>query len=155
MQFLCVNHRETYRDKSDDQLSQHWVEWMYTAGVYYEAGEWRRALPFAGSAFDLARMRLQRRVPQHQEVLAQVAVAGIYVANVFDHLCQDAEARHIRWLASECLSVVQPHLSMSVKAECSTCRRYLHDLERQACFVHHYLNIPFEAVSQAVARVLH
>lgn len=155
MQFLCPTHREIYRDLSDERLSQHWVEWMYTAGVYYETGEWRKALPFAGSAFDLARMRLQRRVPRHQEVLAQVAVAGIYVANVFEHLRLEDEARHVRWLASECLSLVQPHLDMPVKAECSTCRRYLHDLERQACFVHHYLNIPFEPARVASATVLH
>lgn len=155
MHFLCPTHRETYRDRPDEQLSQYWVESMYTAGVYYETGEWRKALPYAGSAFDLARMRLQRRVPRHQEVLAQVTVAGIYVANLFDHLCLEEDARHIRWLASECLSLVQPHLSMPVKAECSTCRRYLHDLERQACFVHHYLNIPFEVITPPAAVLVH
>lgn len=155
MQFLCSSHRELYRDQSDEQLSQHWLKWMCTAGVYYETGEWRKALPFAGSAFDLARMRLQRRVPRHQEVLAQVAVAGIYAANVFEHLRLADEARHVRWLASESLSLVQPLLEMPVKAECSTCRRYLHDLERQASFVHHYLNIPFESATAAPAVVLH
>lgn len=144
MHFLCPSHRELYVGQSDEQLSSKWIEWMYAAGVCYDAGEWRKALPFAGSAFDLSRMRLQRSVPRHHEAIIQVALSAIYVGNVFEHLHLAEDARHIRWLASESLSVVQPQLDIAVKAECSTCRRYLHDVERQGCFLQHYLNIPFE-----------
>lgn len=155
MHFLCPTHREIYQGHSDEHLSQRWLEWMCTAGVYYSCLEWRKALPFAGSAFDLARMRLQRCVPKHHEVITQVALAGIYVANVFEHLHQAEEAQHVRWLASESLSLVHPHLDMVAKAECSTCRRYLHDMERQECFVQHYLNIPFEPAQIKHFRVVH
>lgn len=155
MHFLCPTHRELYVGQSDEQLSQKWVEWMYSAGVYYECTEWRKALPFAGSAFDLARMRLQRCVPRHHEALTQVALAAIYVANVFEHLQLAEEAQHVRWLASESLCLVQPQLDITAKAECSTCRRYLHDVERQGCFLQHYLNIPFERAGMRQAMVLH
>lgn len=155
MHFLCPTHRELYVGHSDDQLSQKWVEWMYSAGVYYECTEWRKALPFAGSAFDLARMRLQRCVPRHHEAITQVALSAIYVSNVFEHMQLADDAQHIRWLASESLSLVQPHLDMTAKAECSTCRRYLHDVERQGCFLQHYLNIPFERVARCRAVVIH
>lgn len=147
MRFLCPTHMEMYANQPDEVLSQKWVEWMYAAGVQYAEGRWQRALVFSGSAFDLARTRLQRKLPRRHDIVTQVALAGIYAANVYEHLHLADEARHIRWLASESLSVAHSRLDMIAKAECNTCRRYLHDLDRQGRYVQHYLNIPFEKAS--------
>lgn len=144
MRFLCQAHLEEYTAKSDDSLSQTWVEWMYNAGVCYELAEWKRALSYAGSAFDLARMRAKRRRPATPEVITQITLSGIYLANVFDHLVHPDEASHVRLLANECLGSVHPRLDIVGKAECNTCKRYINDVERQGSFVKHYLNIPFE-----------
>ncbi|CBL46015.1 hypothetical protein HDN1F_24320 [gamma proteobacterium HdN1] len=143
MEFLCTSHLEQVTRLSDDQLSQTWLHWMVESGVQYECGNWRRALPFAGSAFDLARLRLER-TPPCLEPITQLALAGIYSANIFDHLCLLPEASHIRRLASEYLAELQHKLTIPIRAECSTCRRYLHDLDRQRYYVQHFLNIPFE-----------
>lgn len=157
MRFLCQVHLDMYTAQSEEQLSQQWEDWMYMAGAHYENADWKQCLIFAGSAFDLARMHLKKTNQGYNHVIRQVTLAGIYLGNVFEQLAYTEEARHVRWLAGESLSLVHQKLSIADKAECNTCKRYLFDVERQACFVQHFLDLPFEVtlVSKSVAPVLH
>lgn len=140
MRFLCLKHQRAYYHLADDDLVEQWVGWMHSAGVCYQHEDWQKALSFAGSAYDLAKIRLDKSIEHRSDALAQVTLSAIYLANIFQHLGQLCESRNTLMLAGECLQCFDCTRDADSANEMLACLRTEHLREQ---LIGRFLNLPY------------
>lgn len=91
MSFICAQHRKKYADLPDNELINFWFYWMQQSEVHYRQKAWESALPYIGSAFDLAVILLERRSQLHIDTNLLLASA-VYLSNVFHQMAREEEA---------------------------------------------------------------
>lgn len=150
MRFLCQAHRDLYSEKTDDTLTEKWFEWMFTAGDFYASSLWHKAVPFAGCAFDIAKLRLGRPGQTNIDSITQLTLSAIYLSNIFEHLECYSETRNIRQLALESIDGIPSILRIIGRAESATCKRNLCNPINDDKFIQQYLNLPFVHYEQTL-----
>lgn len=152
MRFLCLQHQRAYYHLSDENLVEQWVSWMHSAGVCYQHDDWHKALSFAGSAYDLAKIRLDKCIEHRADAMAQVTLSAIYLANIFQHLGQLCESRNTLLLAGECLQCFDCTRDADSANELITCLRYDHLRDQ---LIGRFLNLPYRPFRLPVRANLH
>ena len=150
MRFLCQTHLDSYADKPDEALTSTWVDWMYTGGLYYGARKWRKAVPFVGCAFDLAKLRLKRCDTMNIEAVTQLSLSAVYLSNIFEHLGVSSEACNIRQLALEAIENISIAFEGCDRITWSSCKRNLWNAANDRDFVLRHLNVPFYMPEEAL-----
>lgn len=91
MEFICSNHRRKYLSLPDNELIYFCLHWMQLSETPYTERNWQQALPYIGSAYDLASMLVERdhTLGLHQQLLA---LSAIYLSNIFHHMGREEEA---------------------------------------------------------------
>ena len=82
MHFICQQHQQQLHQKSFQDLSGQWFDWMSQASVYYELGLNREVLAYAGSAIDLSLILIGKADLEQQAAAAKkLVLACIYLTN--------------------------------------------------------------------------
>ncbi len=151
MGFLCQNHQNACYQLEDERLLEQWVEWMHGAGVHYKEGEWEQALTFAGSAYDLAKIRLGKSCRERGDAMAQVTLSAIYLSNILQHMGYLNEARETLILTEECLACFESTTECERAQEYRSCLRHanLRDV-----LIGRFLNLPYIEYGRSL-RVVH
>ena len=140
MRFLCLQHQRAYYHLSDDNLVEQWVSWMHSAGVCYQCDDWQKALSFAGSAYDLAQIRLDKSAEHRADSMAQVTLSAIYLANIFQHMGHLCESRNTLMLAGECLRCFDHTHDADCANEMLACLNQDHLRDQ---LISRFLNLPY------------
>ena len=152
MRFLCLKHERAYYHLSDEHLVEQWVSWMHSAGVCYQHHDWQKAMSFAGSAYDLARIRLDKCLEHRADGMAQITLSAIYLANIFQHLGQLCEARNTLLLAGECLQCFECTRDADTAGEMLAC---LQQSELRDQLIGRFLNLPYQPLTNEFRAILH
>jgi len=152
MRFLCLQHERAYYHLADDNLVEQWVSWMHSAGVCYQHLDWNKALSFAGSAYDLARIRLDKSLENRADAMAQITLSAIYLANIFQHQGLLCEARNTLLLAGECLQCFECTRDGDAAGEMLACLQ-CSDLRDQ--LIGRFLNLPYRPFASEFRSVMH
>lgn len=152
MRFLCLQHQRAYYHLSDDNLVEQWVGWMHSAGVCYQLDDWSKALSFAGSAYDLARIRLDKSIEHRADAMAQMTLSAIYLANIFQHMGHLCESRNTLLMTGECLQCFDSTRDADCASEMLAC---LQTAELRDQLIGRFLNLPYRSFRIPVRASLH
>lgn len=152
MRYLCLQHQRAYYHLSDDNIVEQWVSWMHSAGVCYQCADWSKALSFAGSAFDLAKIRLDKSVDCRADSMAQVTLSAIYLANIYQHMGHLCESRNTLILAGESLRCFDHTEDGDCAHEMLTCLNHNHLRDQ---LISRFLNLPYHPFTQPGWAKLH
>lgn len=147
MKFLCASHRQHYGQLAENDLAIHWESWMHQAGSHYRDGAWEEALTFAGSAYDLAKIRLDRPRTKLVAPMARLTLSAIYTANIMQHQGSFCEGRNILALASDCLQCFTATNEADKAQELMACLE--NELIRDQ-MIEGYLNLPYRPANYPV-----
>lgn len=145
MRFLCLQHQRAYYHLSDENLVEQWVSWMHSAGICYQCEDWHKALSFAGSAYDLAKIRLDRCIDSRADAMAQVTLSAIYLANIYQHMGHMCESRNTLMLARDCLRCFEQSHDADSASELLAC---LNQDQLRDQLIGRFLNLPYRPFLQ-------
>lgn len=152
MRFLCLKHERACCQLTDENMLEQWVSWMYSAGVCYQHDDWNKAVSFAGCAYDLARLRLDRCKEQRADAMAQITLSAIYLANIYQHQGLMCESRHALVLARECLQCFECTGDADCASELMNCLQHAELRDR---LIGRFLNLPYRPCVKLARSRLH
>ncbi len=95
MSYLCADHYDAMQQKSEQVLSEYSVRWLSLSRQYTENNQCRQALAFAGCAYDVVGVRLER-FPQGDWTLpVMICLSGINLAQHLRRIARHDEAEGI------------------------------------------------------------
>ena len=142
MYFLCPAKRQKLVKLPENQLSDHWLEWMIQAGNHYEAQDWKAAIPLAECALDVTSSALMRSDVSKVNVATEATLSALYVSNILAMDGRENQIQEVCENLSRRIIVRMFNGEHHVWAE--TCVDVINDRKKQANFFTEYLSLPFE-----------
>ena len=149
MQFLCNQKLQLIRQESAQNQAACWCDWMNRSAEHYEQQSWSKAVRFAGSSMELARISLSQCAPADQlRMLHCYCLAVIYTVNICAWARQQASIQPIIDEACALMHKLYQQNQAVMKSECAEyfIKLLLNDDEHQH-YIGRFTRLPFTAIS--------
>ena len=153
MQFLCNQKLQLIRDESAQKQAAYWCEWMNRSAEYYEQQSWSKAVRFAGSSMELAKISLGQCEPAYQlRMLHCYCLAVIYTVNICALARQPTLIKPI--IDDACALIHRHHKQQKIRSNTENVEYFikllLNDSQHQH-YISRFTRLPFHTMPICIA----